>query len=185
MKVFHSIPLLLFLLYSCNQSITPAQYAEFQRKGNEIAITAQGALLSHVATAMQAGGASYAVEFCNENASLIIDSLSKTNECVIKRVSEKNRNVSNALNTEQEKLLWPVFKSGNTKDTLVLDNKKLVYYKTINTALPACLKCHGTPGTDIDSTTIEKLVKLYPADLAIGYKLNDFRGLWKIEFTSP
>ena len=58
----------------------------------------------------------------------------------------------------------------------------LVYYKPIRIALPACLKCHGEPISDIDVATSEKIQNLYPADLATGYKLNDFRGLWKIEF---
>jgi cytochrome c553 len=60
-----------------------------------------------------------------------------------------------------------------------------VYYKPIRIVMPACLKCHGVPGTDIDSVTIQKLQSLYPADLATGYRLNDFRGLWKVEFKMP
>ena len=48
--------------------------------------------------------------------------------------------------------------------------------------MPACLKCHGTPEKDIDAATLEKLNLLYPEDLATAYQLNDFRGLWKVEF---
>jgi len=51
--------------------------------------------------------------------------------------------------------------------------------------MPACLKCHGVPESDIDSATVQKLRALYPTDLATGYRLNDFRGLWKIEFLIP
>ena len=71
---------------------------------------------------------------------------------------------------------------GNRQDTLVEMNQKLVYYKTIKTAMPACLKCHGNAETEINQATSEKLQKLYPNDLATGYQLNDFRGLWKIQF---
>jgi cytochrome c553 len=58
----------------------------------------------------------------------------------------------------------------------------LVYYKPIRTGMPACLKCHGNTETDINAATKAKLNELYPNDLATGYKLNDFRGLWKVEF---
>ena len=47
--------------------------------------------------------------------------------------------------------------------------------------MPACLKCHGVTGNDIDQATTEKLKKFYPNDLATGYQLDDFRGLWKFE----
>jgi len=177
--------LLMFMsivLLSCRQTISPKQYSEFQSKGNDISNLAQTTLLANVGTAIQSGGPDFAVEFCNLNASGIVDSLSKANDCVISRVSAKNRNPLNGLNTEQEKLLWAIFDLGQVKDTVVKVEKKLVYYKTIKTAMPACLKCHGVPGAEMDSITFEKIKALYPADLAMGYKLNDFRGLWKIEF---
>jgi len=49
--------------------------------------------------------------------------------------------------------------------------------------MPACLKCHGNIETDINVSTRNKLTELYPNDLATGYKLNEFRGLWKVEFS--
>ena len=132
---------------------------------------------------MQKGGAVYAVEFCNLQASTIVDSLNVENNCVISRISERNRNPENNLKTSADKNLWAIFAAGEVKDTIIREHKKLVYYKPIKIALPACLKCHGQPGSDIDLTTSEKLRNLYPADLATGYRLNDFRGLWKIEFS--
>jgi cytochrome c553 len=171
------------LMISCKSRIESATYSEFQKKGNEISNLAQSVLLANVGQAMQTGGPVYAVEFCNLKASSIIDSLNTANNCVISRVSAKNRNPENGLKTETDKNLWAIFESGTIKDSIVQENKKLVYYKPIKTALTACLKCHGELGSDIDSATSEKLQTLYPADLATGYKLNDFRGLWKIEFS--
>lgn len=171
------------LMISCKSRIDNATYSEFQKKGNEISNLAQSVLLANVGQAMQTGGPVYAVEFCNLKASSIIDSLNTANNCVISRVSAKNRNPENGLKTEADKNLWAIFESGTIKDSIIQENKKLVYYKPIKTALPACLKCHGELGFDIDSATSEKLQTLYPADLATGYKLNDFRGLWKIEFS--
>ncbi len=48
--------------------------------------------------------------------------------------------------------------------------------------MPACLKCYGNTGNEIDPASLEKLNSFYPNDLATGYKLQDFRGLLKIEF---
>jgi hypothetical protein len=157
-------------------------YAEFQKKGNEISAKAQSVLLANVGKAMQTGGPVHAVEFCNLQASTIVDSLNKANNCVITRISEKNRNPANHLKTAADKNLWKVFETGATGDTIIQEQNKLVFYKPIHTGLPACLKCHGQPGSDIDVATFDKINGLYPADLATGYKLNDFRGLWKIEF---
>ena len=171
-------------LYSCNSKIDSETYSQYQKRGGEISNLAQSVLLANVGQAIQKGGPVYAVEFCNLQVSTIIDSLNTVNNCVISRVSEKNRNPENNLKTSSDKNLWAVFATGTTKDTIVQEHKKLIYYKPIKIALPACLKCHGESGSDIDSATSEKLQNLYPADLATGYKLNDFRGLWKIEFST-
>jgi len=174
--------IIAIFLYSCNSKIDSETYTEFQKKGNDISGLTQSVLLANVGKAIQKGGPVYAVEFCNLQAESIVDSLNGVNNCVISRISEKNRNPENKLETSSDKNLWAIFETGTTKDTIIQERKKLVFYKPIKIALPACLKCHGIQGTDIDSDTSEKLQGLYPADLATGYKLNDFRGLWKIEF---
>lgn len=171
------------LFFSCKKSIQPEVYIEHIEKGNNITTVAQAALLTNVATAIQKGGPSYAVEFCNLEASGITDSLNSVFNCTIERVSARNRNSENAIATATDKQLWAIFENGTASDTVVQHGKKLVYYKPIRIAMPACLKCHGVPGIDIDSVTVQKLQTLYPDDLATGYALNDFRGLWKIEFS--
>ncbi len=188
MKTFnYSITALAILLFwSCTPSspkIDAETYSEFQQKGNEIAQLAQRTLLGNVGKAIQAGGPEYAVEFCNLQASAIIDSVNRENDCVISRITDKNRNTENKLKGQTEEELWEVFKTGATNDTLLARPSRLVYYKPIKVGMPACLKCHGNPETEIDLATLEKIQQLYPNDLATGYKLNDFRGLWKIEFS--
>ena len=182
-KNYFLIAVFAILMISCKSKIDNATYVEIQKRGSEISSEAQSVLLANVGRAMQTGGSEYAVEFCNLKASSIVDSLNSVNNCAISRVSAKNRNPENGLKTEADKKLWAIFEAGTLSDTVIQESKTLVYYKPIKTALPACLKCHGELGTDIDSTTTVKLKTLYPADLATGYKLNDFRGLWKIEFS--
>lgn len=177
---------ILTIILGCNPQkpkIDLKTYSEIQKKGNEISGLTQSVLLANVGQAMKKGGSVYAVEFCNLQASTIVDSLNRLNNCTISRISEKNRNPANNLKTVNDKTLWGIFEGGTLSDTIINENKKLIFYKPIKTALPACLKCHGQAESDIDSATVEKLKNLYPSDLATGYKLNDFRGLWKIEFT--
>lgn len=172
----------VFILASCERTIKPDVYTKFIETGNQIATNSQAALLANVAAAIQQGGPSYAIEFCNLKALDITDSLSQVHQCSISRISAKNRNPENGLKTATDHLVWNIFETNNRTDTLLQAGNKLVYYKTIKTAMPACLQCHGLPVTDIDSLTIARVKQLYPDDKATGYALNDFRGLWKIEF---
>ncbi|WP_303923144.1 DUF3365 domain-containing protein [Draconibacterium sediminis] len=174
--------LLLFFCFSCSPKLDMETYKKYQNSGQEITANVQAVLLTNVGKAIQTGGPEYAVEFCNLEASSIVDSLNGAFGCDISRVSAKNRNPQNALRTEQEKQMWELFANEQLADTVLQNGSDLVYYKQITTAMPACLKCHGNPETDINEATKTKLNDLYPNDLATGYTLNEFRGLWKVKF---
>jgi len=167
---------------ACSPRMDEETYKKYQKSGQEITANVQAVLLSNVGKAIQTGGPEYAVEFCNLEAASIVDSLNGVFDSNISRVSAKNRNPQNALSTEQEKDMWQIFAEEQLADTVLQSGTDLVYYKAIRTGMPACLKCHGNPETDINAATKAKLKELYPNDLATGYKLNDFRGLWKVEF---
>lgn len=177
-------------VFSCNnrnsqKSLDAETYNHYLENGGEISAQAQSALLSNVSEAMKQGGTLYAVEFCNLEASDITDSLNNEYNCTISRVSAKNRNPGNALETETEKQLWEYFLSvHDTKmvhDTVIVKEDQAVYYKPILTAMQTCLQCHG-PVEEIAPATYSKIKKLYPEDKAVGYELNELRGLWKISF---
>ncbi len=179
----NSLFIVAFLfLFACTSEIDSSTYLKTQRNGNVIAGKVQATLLKNVGQAIHKGGPEFAVEFCNLKAASIIDSLNQEYKCTISRVSERNRNPSAALSSAQEKELWETFQSEILNDTVVQGNKNLVFYKPIKMGMSACLKCHGIPESDINHTTQQKLHELYPKDLATGYTLGDFRGLWKIEF---
>jgi len=173
---------LLFICFACSPKLDKETYKKYENSGQEITANVQTVLLSNVGKAIQTGGTEYAVKFCNLEANSIVDSLNGVFDCDISRVSAKNRNPQNALSTGQEKQLWELFANEQLADTVLQNGNDLVYYKPIRTGMPACLKCHGNTETDINAATKAKLNELYPNDLATGYKLNDFRGLWKVEF---
>lgn len=164
-------------------------YSKFQMEGDKITNTTQGVLLANVGKAMQNGGPKNAVSFCNLKASAIVDSLSHAYNCEISRVSAKNRNPQNALQSKTDEDIWSFFSSLTSEtfpgDTLIASKGEIIYYKPIKIGMTACLKCHGVPGQDIDNDTYAELQKLYPDDLATDYHLGDFRGLWKIRFQKP
>lgn len=183
MKSFSLFVLLIFLLLiSCNSKIDSATYSQILKKGNEISNLSQATLLANVGKAIQENGSEYAVEFCQLKASSIIDSLNSIGNCKISRVSAKNRNLENGIQEKQEMLLWEMYEKGFKNDTIIQLKNSLIYYKSIKTALPACLKCHGNPKSEINAATLNKIKQLYPNDLAVGYKINELRGLWKIQF---
>jgi hypothetical protein len=180
----------LFLVLSCRQKpsenkLDSETYARYLAAGHEVSGTAQAALLANVSRAMQQGGSLYAIEFCNLHAAGITDSLSRKWNCDIARISEKNRNPENGLKTDTDKQMWDYFfalhRNGAQHDTIVALEGQPVYYRPIIAGMPACLQCHGSP-QETDPATYSKIRELYPSDLAMGYNLNDFRGLWKISF---
>lgn len=168
---------------SCQQTThNEKEISALKNDADSIATVSQNVLLQNVAAAIQKGGTEYAVDFCQVEAIPITDSLSKEVQMYIQRITDKNRNPQNNLKTKNDRTIFGEFKrKTELSDTLLTQNEQYVYYKRINLAMPTCLKCHGNPQTDIEDKTLQKINTFYPNDKAVGYKLNDFRGLWKID----
>lgn len=195
MKRVLVLQVFIILLTTCNQqnqknedAVTLQQItADYRNTGDSIAALAQRVLLSNVSSAMQNGGPANAVDFCHIHASDITDSLSNSMNVTIERISFKNRNPKNAPVTSEDSLALNYFASAleqnlNLKDTIFTSALQTLYYKPIAIALPACLKCHGKTGQDIDAKTAAILQSKYPEDKAKEYKMGDLRGAWKITF---
>lgn len=181
MRKLAFVLLAVVLLTACGTSENQVNLTELKSQMDNAATEAQKALLGHVSSAIEKGGTEYAVEFCNLKALAITDSLSEQYGYSISRITDRNRNPENGLETETEKLIFEQFKENNElTDSLFIVNNQMHYYKRINAGMQACIKCHGNPETDIEPATLAKIKTLYPDDRAIGYALNDFRGLWKI-----
>ena len=165
------------------QEEQPANLQKYIEQGRSISRKMQGILLSNVSSAIQNGGPAHAIAFCNTRAIPLTDSLSELEGVKISRISDKNRNPKNVASSDELELINQ-FKTNNAKDTVLSwdNNENYVYYSTIKTGMPACMKCHGSVGSDIRPETLNALDSLYPEDKARNYALGDFRGLWKIEF---
>lgn len=194
MMRFISMLLILFIITSCGRrgekQATQKEESikqEYLQKGGDIANLAQSELLRNVSSAIRKGGPGYAIDFCNMRALPLKDSLSRLNNCQIRRISFKYRNPLDMPRSKQEKEQLEQYqlasqKGESLKPEVYLFNDRIEYYQPIIIAMEACLQCHGDPGRQIAEETLGKIKERYPDDLAIGYKLNDFRGAWKITF---
>lgn len=148
--------------------------------GDSISTEMQNVLLQNVAGAIQKGGTDYAVEFCNIKAMPLTDSIADNLKVYIQRLSDKNRNPANAIQTQMDSSAWEKIKSKKTDFIEQDEYGEVYYYKPIVIAMPTCIKCHGGKSDIIEST--EKIIaQKYPNDKAIGYEMGDLRGMWKIK----
>ena len=160
---------------------------EYLEKGEEIIELSQAELLKNVGKAMGEGGPGNAVDFCSIHALSIKDSLSAKYGVEIRRITNKYRNPQDQPRTDTEMKVLDGYQSdaklGKTLQAEVHSfNNRIEYYHPIFVSNGACLLCHGTPGEDISGQTQEMIQTHYPDDLATGFALNDFRGVWKITF---
>ena len=137
-------------------------------------------LMKNVGEQMQKGGPESALEFCNIEAMPLTKLMSDKHGLVISRVSDKNRNPKNVANVEELKLIEHYKKQLLAGELLKPVRTENHYYEPLVTNL-MCLQCHGEPGKNIQPKVAAKIAKLYPNDLAMGYKENEVRGLISIK----
>lgn len=181
---------LLSTLWACAEQKDAASenQVDYLSIGDSVATQVQQTLLFTVAQQIKTGGVPSAVTFCSDKALPLTDSLAIAYNVSIKRLSEKNRNPNNAIETDLDKLAWEKLQllnkdSAAAKQLLLQDNDKVVYYKAIPLAMPTCLSCHGVKNVDIQAVTADAIHQKYPQDKAWGYTIGDLRGMWKITFS--
>lgn len=174
----------IVVLSACNsnkhEALSEEDKTALMLLGDSISMETQNVLLQNVATAIQQGGTDYAVEFCNLNAIPLTDSVAHKYQTYIQRLSDKNRNPANVISSKADSLAWQKIKTDKT-DFVTQDEKgEVYYYKPILLAMPTCVKCHGGK-EDISASTQKLIAEKYPNDKAVGYKMGDLRGMWKIK----
>ncbi|QXP63463.1 DUF3365 domain-containing protein [Polaribacter sp. HaHaR_3_91] len=157
----------------------------YSEKGLKYALATKSVLGKNLMGTIQKKGTLAALNFCNVQAFPLTDSMSVVHKATIKRVSDKPRNIKNVANT-LEKGYINIFKeeakANKESEPIVVESAENVkFYYPIKTN-SMCLQCHGKPTSDIKSTTLAQIDKLYPKDLAIGYSENQVRGIWSITF---
>lgn len=182
-KLLFAVTTVVFL-FSCgggnNKKLSEENRLALLARGDSIASHAQQLLMQNVAAAIQKGGTDYAVEFCNIRAVPLTDSIAGQYNSFIQRLSNKNRNPANAIQSDEDKAAWEKIETEKKHFVQQAADGSVSYYKPITIAMPTCLKCHGS-SNDITESTLQIIKQKYPADLALNYAMNDLRGLWKIK----
>ena len=152
--------------------------------GKNIAMQTKSVLGKNLLEAINTKGTENAVSFCSIKAIPLTDSMALLLNAKVKRVSDKNRNPNNKANKTElayiESIKLAISKGEVPKPKLTtLEDKQIGYYPIITNKM--CMQCHGQVVKEILPNTLSKLKKLYPNDRAVGYKLDELRGIWVVE----
>jgi hypothetical protein len=181
----------IFLLFAAMAILTGCVQKKQEKKpdyyalGKEVVEASFKTLSTQLQEALAEGGVKNAVKYCNFNP--LIDSLSRLYNAEIRRTTLKPRNLLNQPRDYENVMInayMDHYNDGKLLKPIVenLMDGDHVYYSpiVINTGL--CLTCHGEVGKTVNSEDYEYIKSLYPNDQAIGYKMNDLRGVWSIVF---
>lgn len=162
-----------------------AQNAALQR-GKAIAAETFSLLSSNLQTAIQQGGVSNALPFCSLAASPLTSGMAGKHGVTIRRVTHKPRNPAGRADTTELAILnhfEAALTGANAPPPLVTNRTEntVTFFAPIILNNELCLKCHGEPGKDISAENIALIRRLYPQDEAIGFKLGQLRGAWRID----
>ncbi len=186
----------VFLMQSCAekkpqtvkknvQYVSGADEVTYLKLGKEITDTVGKTLKSNLMKAMQNGGPTNAISFCNANAMDITDVYSEKYHTEVKRVSDKNRNPVNAANETELHVLadfTEALENGDPalpKVAIDMDGRKNYYAPIFTGGL--CLNCHGD-SKNIQPEVLTAIDSLYPNDKARDYSVEELRGIWSIKF---
>lgn len=158
---------------------------DYSNIGLKYALSTKAQLGKNLMKAIAEDGTVGAVEFCNLQAIKLTDSMSVMHNAIIKRVSDKPRNPNNMANAKELghiAVFKELVKAGSDIDPIVEEiNDEVNFYYPITTNT-MCLQCHGTPNEQVTSETLTALTALYPSDKALGYNVDEVRGIWSIVF---
>ncbi len=129
---------------------------------------------------------------CSVEALPLTQNIADANDQItqIKRTSNQYRNRKNKPDKYEQDALDYFRKFINTNEPIPsyyvqkIEQKSgdfYRYYKPL-TMMPLCLNCHGMV-ENINPDVMESLKEKYPKDKAIGYSLNDFRGVVSISIS--
>lgn len=177
------------LLTSCGEK--PAAVAappppDYAALAQTLAQTAFAKLSGELAAAIAEGGAVNAIDVCAQRAMPITEELSAANEVEMRRLSHRPRNPLNAA-------------AGRDLDVIAAFQAQLAESKPLSPVVdapgdgaavvrlpillsqPLCLSCHGAADGEIEPATLEAIRTRYPDDTAIGFRLGELRGIWRVE----
>ena len=160
------------------------------RRGRAITAETFALLRTNLQTAIQAGGISNALPFCSMAASPLTAGMAAKHGVTLRRVTHKARQPSGKASALEMGFLAD-FESRMSEGSITnppppvvtnLAPGSVTFFAPIVIGVPLCLKCHGEPESDIAPADLEVIRKLYPRDEAVGFRMGQLRGAWRIDF---
>lgn len=154
--------------------------------GRKVADSAQASLIQELMQAIEAGGITNAIDYCNVNALPLLQSMSDEYGVEVRRASNRWRNPQDQPN-EAEMPLLEAYEYNMENGLELTDNVQkigtdyILYTKPIVIGSGLCLNCHGIENTQVQAETLEALQEKYPNDNALNHEMGDLRGMWSIK----
>ena len=155
----------------------------YDERGLKYALATKAELGKNLIGIIRKNGTLEALEFCNEKAYPLTDSMSLVYNATIKRVSDRPRNINNKASIDELKYIKnykTILANKEEPQPIMVETKNLVNFYYPITTNTLCLQCHGQPQQDIQPNTMESIKTLYPNDKAVGYGIDEVRGIWSI-----
>ena len=177
---------LTLLLASTGSAAAADDMAKLKADGANLIKTYAGTLQKALQSAVQGGGPVKAIEVCSVTSPEVAADLSK-NGWTISRTSQRIRNPKSLPDAYEQAALVDFLvrlDGGEKPETLVkaeivTENGQKMFRMV--KAIPVndvCLTCHGT---DLKPPVQDALGKLYPSDIATGFKAGDIRGIFTVK----
>ena len=134
--------IVLISLASCQNSkeLSAIEKEGYLKIGDSISNHIQSVLLTNVSQKMQQDGGVEAVAFCSEKALKLTDSVAAKYNVKVSRLTDKNRNPNNGLQSTTDRKAWEELKLDSKNNRLIYREKgSIFYYKTIPLGMSACL----------------------------------------------
>ncbi|HMV43938.1 MAG TPA: DUF3365 domain-containing protein [Leptospiraceae bacterium] len=180
MKKIILVILSIFIFQVCKKNTNEKVFLE---EAKETALQAKSELGKNLSNAIKSKGTAEAIVFCNQKAIPLTIEMSEKAGMLLKRVSDKPRNIVNTANEEEKNIIdefkTQLSKGEKLKPVLKETNVEKIAYLPIETNA-MCLQCHGSLEKDISKEVQQKLKELYPNDKAVGYSENQMRGMWVV-----
>lgn len=163
-----------------------ATQAAAVQQGRAIVAETFSLLSSNLQTAIRQGGVSNALPFCSLTASPLTSGLAAKHGVTIRRFTHKPRNAADQADAAELRVL-DRFRAGlvgtNVPAPFVtnMTASYASFFMPIVLNNELCLKCHGAPEKDIQLEHLAVIRRLYPGDEAVGFKLGELRGAWRID----
>ena len=133
-----------------------------EERGMQMAQATKAELGKNLMGQIQNNGVIAALDFCNIQAMPLTDSMSVVHKAHIRRVSDKPRNPKNkadGVELQHIETFKNQIAAGKEPTPIVTSKGKQVEFYYPITTNSMCLKCHGTPGKEVETLRLTNILE--------------------------